>query len=472
MTFQPFRSFGGFGGSVNVEFTPLAFGPSLWLSDTGSDAGVWPDLSGSGNNALQADANKQPAIVAGAMNSRQVRRYDGTADLMTFNAIALSNCTVFVVVKDECTSYDGPMFFGGGTQSGPGTWSYLWRTQTGQVRFTNDQEQNVSNTTTRVTNGTYIYSVRKSGVAGKVWRNNIPLVSGNFASNANVTLRSVGYSYGAAYYGKGDFAEFIVYPTALSDAQCQQVRTWLAAKYAIPIGTNESAFYALEPLLLMGVDTARITKNVGGDLAAVGDPVYSTVGETGSLIQATVANQPIIHTDGGIYFDGVNDVLQTPGNLIFDYTIGVDLTLVFKYGTNWQCSANHAFYTIGNGYWGYPATYENGVNSVRHYSAGWGIIDLPDSIRTRGKTAHTFHYDSTARLKSWTPYTGAATPVNDAGAWISGSGTTGPQKFPYEPARGNNLILYFMAITRTMTADERTAAWAELATRFGAAIPA
>jgi hypothetical protein len=34
-------------------FKPLSLSPApaLWLSDTGSDASVWPDLSGNGRNA-------------------------------------------------------------------------------------------------------------------------------------------------------------------------------------------------------------------------------------------------------------------------------------------------------------------------------------------------------------------------------------------------------------------------------------
>jgi len=49
-------------------FNPLSLSPALWLSDTGSDASVWPDISGNGRNATQAVALNHPAIVTGALN--------------------------------------------------------------------------------------------------------------------------------------------------------------------------------------------------------------------------------------------------------------------------------------------------------------------------------------------------------------------------------------------------------------------
>ena len=68
--------------SFGATFNPLSLSPALWLSDTGSDPSVWPDLSGNGRNATQATSTQRPAIVTGAQNGRQVRRFDGTDDFL------------------------------------------------------------------------------------------------------------------------------------------------------------------------------------------------------------------------------------------------------------------------------------------------------------------------------------------------------------------------------------------------------
>lgn len=79
MTFDPFDAFDAFG-EEDAPFDPLTLSPALWLSDTGSDVAIWPDLSGNDRNATQSTPNNRPAIISSGLNGRQVRRWDGTND--------------------------------------------------------------------------------------------------------------------------------------------------------------------------------------------------------------------------------------------------------------------------------------------------------------------------------------------------------------------------------------------------------
>jgi hypothetical protein len=81
-------------------FSPLSLNPALWLSDTGSSAGQWDDISGNGRHATQATSANQPAIVTGALNGRQVRRFDGSNDfLSTANVQSFASYTMFAVAQ-------------------------------------------------------------------------------------------------------------------------------------------------------------------------------------------------------------------------------------------------------------------------------------------------------------------------------------------------------------------------------------
>ena len=84
-------------------FDPRRLGLALWLSDTGSDPSQWDDLSGNGRNATQATPANQPAIISAGLNGRQVRRFDGSNDWLSFVAGSIgqnaSGVTIIAVYK-------------------------------------------------------------------------------------------------------------------------------------------------------------------------------------------------------------------------------------------------------------------------------------------------------------------------------------------------------------------------------------
>ena len=199
-------------------FNPLSLSPAIWLSDTGSDAGTWPDLSTNGRHATQATENQQPAIVSGARNGRQVRRFDGSNDVLAF-----------------ATPYGGY-----GVE-------YVWLV----IKTTTYK------TTTRlVTNASLNGLV--SGTSGEYYYPKA-MFSATKINGASVTIPTypttdikrfedftifegvLDSSYPIKYLGyssnslNGEMAELYVLPTTPADAVKTIVRNWLAAKWGITL---------------------------------------------------------------------------------------------------------------------------------------------------------------------------------------------------------------------------------------------
>jgi hypothetical protein len=72
-------------------WTPADITTALWLSDTGSSAAIWPDLSGNSRDATQSLISAQPLIAINALNGKQVRRFDGDDFLQIADRSLLRN---------------------------------------------------------------------------------------------------------------------------------------------------------------------------------------------------------------------------------------------------------------------------------------------------------------------------------------------------------------------------------------------
>lgn len=88
-------------------WTPAQISTAVWLSDTGSSAGTWPDSSGNGRDFTQGTASAQPAIISSGLNGLQVRRFDGNDRLVCADRAILRNKpggTLFVVFSTDTTA--------------------------------------------------------------------------------------------------------------------------------------------------------------------------------------------------------------------------------------------------------------------------------------------------------------------------------------------------------------------------------
>lgn len=219
--------------SFGSTFDPLSLSPALWLSDTGSDASVWPDLSGNGRNATQSDAAKRPAIVTGALNGRQVRRFDGVNDCFSHPlSIGANPCSVFIVAKRNGGTNLQHLFAAQAPNTGlsayvmarsvasPNWHTYFQAQQTSSYSL-DGQWRSIA---LIVNSGTSIAMITDGNV-----QNFSP--SGYFTDG--IDRRWIGAENGSIPF-IGDIAEILVFPTALSTSNRQAVESYLRNKWGTP----------------------------------------------------------------------------------------------------------------------------------------------------------------------------------------------------------------------------------------------
>jgi hypothetical protein len=225
-------------------FNPLSLAPALWLNDTGSDPSVWTDLSGNGRNAVQATGANQPSIVTGALNGRQVRRFDGTDDRLIPPDFSLDNHTIFSVVKPDLvdpTTASTIFCIGATSASARDAMNYFSRTGSSTI-FSTQRSTGVGFPTTsssatnlsfQITTGKYtgteLIGYINNGLRNSVAANNTGSSENKPSVGATIQLA------GTSFFLKGDLAELIVYPSSLSDANCLRVEKYLSNKYSIAI---------------------------------------------------------------------------------------------------------------------------------------------------------------------------------------------------------------------------------------------
>lgn len=203
-----------------------------------------PDGSGNSNDASQGTAVNQPLRVAAALNGKDVMRFDGSSDFMTGTTIPginTSSLDIFIVANGASnTGADYEMMFGIGDYTN-GLW--IARQQYNQVMFVYNNGSYLKTPNGDLPNTGYGYKIfeywKNNGVSAKILWNNIlkaTAVHGNF-TNSNYYLGYGGFTY-QGYY-KGDIAEIIVYPSALSDTDREQVGAYLQQKYGLPFIVNK-----------------------------------------------------------------------------------------------------------------------------------------------------------------------------------------------------------------------------------------
>jgi len=196
-------------------FNPLSLSPALWLSDTGNDPSVWPDISGNKRDFTQSYAPSRPTIVAGALNGRQVRRFNNSVLKATF-----SMQTTFCALVCKRSTIDGsyPSAIGG---LGLVNESFL-TFQGGAPNIYYPR-------------GTgYINGVRRSNTEHPTPVPNVWFIY-FFGGATGATTFSVGNRYTIDQPFPGDIAEIIFFASALSIENRQRVERHLGQKWGIPV---------------------------------------------------------------------------------------------------------------------------------------------------------------------------------------------------------------------------------------------
>jgi hypothetical protein len=213
----------------------------LWLK---ADAGItkdgsnyvseWQDFSGNGNNAVQAIGANQPLFVDNEVNGNAVIRFSGNqVIIIPANLIGNTNDkTIIIVYKLINTSTYGGLI----TSKGSGDESTAVYHDVGnsdyQVMFGNGL---ILSATVDMTS-TYHILIATSATQKTVHINGVLKNSNPGAytiNNAGVDTYIGTYRCSYANFIHADIAEMIIYDSALSTADRQQVENYLSAKYGI-----------------------------------------------------------------------------------------------------------------------------------------------------------------------------------------------------------------------------------------------
>jgi hypothetical protein len=228
-------------------WTPANTTTALWLSDTGSDTSVWPDLSGNARNVTQSVSASRPSIVANAINGRQVRRFDGSNDTLTnASAAILRNVTgwsVFAVATNG-SDYTTDRFLCQVTTQNSLSRAVVTTVQTTGVARTGGRR--LSTNSFAGADGTSAVSGNRiwSAVANHSTRTITGWIDGTqFGTNASwLTSGSTDNDGGGLYIGanlfgaslwSGDMAEIVVVESAASLSLRQQIEGYLAHKWGL-----------------------------------------------------------------------------------------------------------------------------------------------------------------------------------------------------------------------------------------------
>ena len=250
-------------------FNPLTLSPALWLdasdstklfdatsggSTPGNGVGVarWEDKSGNDRNALQSSGTLQPTRRTSEINGRDIVRFDGSNDILTMgsdlsfiqNSAAHS---IFIILKTSQTSFaaiigsqtaaTNPGFLIGLNNTSPNRLVYRLQSSSGR-------RQRIGSTS-NISSGSAVliacsYSGGGADVSGLSMRINgadesttaESTHSGEFQKSADA---AIGDRVSASLRYNGDIGEILIYPSALSTDNRNDVESYLAAKWGITL---------------------------------------------------------------------------------------------------------------------------------------------------------------------------------------------------------------------------------------------
>ena len=202
---------------------------SLGLAD-GAAVSTWSDISGNGNDAVQAAVTAQPVFVANSseFNDHATIRFDGVDDWMDLaDVVSVGSFTMFLVGKINENGRDQYLISGYSADLGGDN-----RFRIAEYGWSNYMKFRVGGTdmtSTVKTKDTEMHIFAMSSDA-KVWHD------GEFATeqaNNKTTTPDIkiGSIYGTSGFLNGSIAEIIIYDEVLDVSSVDQINSDLAAKY-------------------------------------------------------------------------------------------------------------------------------------------------------------------------------------------------------------------------------------------------
>jgi hypothetical protein len=456
-------------------------GCQLWLDGTdptgtgiapanGASLTQWKDKS---SNRLTGTAISSPTFQTNIQNGQAVVRFNGTNQYIDFGNVlnlGTNGITVFMVTKYAINAGNQVGMVGKASYRGnPGRWAFVYDTVAGGPNgvgvdfFIDDTSQSLTgivfnpgsqfNIFTAVNNRTSFNRIYANGSFGS---------QQTFTATAN-NLSNTDPLYVAAYpngtgtgpqaglFMNGDIAEILVYFSAFSDSQRQQVEGYLAWKWGLtanlPVGHpyrqpqiapfpyRAIAFNGNEgfwrPTLISGcqlwLDAAD--PNGNGALPAIGTNISTWVDKSGSGNNATSAgssvptyNSRAVAFNGSGYYNTNYSAALASESFFMVYrwsTITADAVLIAGTQVNQRIfyvspSISRWLYFGGIAAWGRYGTDALTTNITYLASFTWNFASLSPFIYLNGSTVSLSSVNSPAGF-SGTPVT------SQIGSGINGS---------------------------------------------------
>lgn len=208
---------------------------ALALSD-GATVGTWPDLSGSGNDF---GGGVSPIFKTNIVNGKSIVRFNGSTQYLGNQtaSIVVGNYTIFVVASSASVSAGSHAVFSTG-QVGMFNRSAMIRRDADTLNhFHFDTGYVSAGETSAIVAGAWnVITADWNGSNIHLWRNGtLKNITGSTLIGNTGTSTSIGIDQASGMDAwDGDIAEVLVYNSALSTTDRQNVEAYLKAKYAIP----------------------------------------------------------------------------------------------------------------------------------------------------------------------------------------------------------------------------------------------
>jgi hypothetical protein len=247
-------------------FSPVSLSPSLWLdaSDgatmykerTGASAttlvsadadpvGTWRDKSGNARHLIAPSDAARPTFKVNIQNGRSVVQFDGADDVLSADSVASvfsgtnKSQSTFAVVK--ATTTNNRTFCGFG-RNGNLTPIFLHRivsaSNTSLSYMRNDAGADLTLTGPSTALGTtYVYSMIYDGSQPYISISGTTGTPGSFTGTITLDRFTVGGQRRTNFeeWLNGQIMELIIYPSALSTSQRQQVERYLGNKWGVTL---------------------------------------------------------------------------------------------------------------------------------------------------------------------------------------------------------------------------------------------
>ena len=231
---------------------PSSLNPVLWLDATtitgladGDLVGVWPDVSGNGNDVTQATAGLKPVYKTNVINDKPVVRFDGTDDYLSNAAtsftIGTGDWTGFAVFMKVHQTVSWHVVYSLNLIAEIATYYIQGNALRVYPYITGGYD-----TLQDISAGTFhIGTLQRDSSVYYHW------LDGAQSSNSKSNTQSipsefiVGVRDPSRYFWGGDIAEILIFASALADSDREQLDQYLSTKWGITLASILGDFYVL-----------------------------------------------------------------------------------------------------------------------------------------------------------------------------------------------------------------------------------